>query len=86
MKTDFQKRFKENYLKSLDNWLTDDLVYHYLTGRSIDFKLLDHALRQTLLEKAWKQFPERLAYIQEKLRRKELRSKQQVKQFVLKTK
>lgn len=86
MKTDFQKRFKENYLKRLEDWLTDDLVYYYLTGESIEFKSLDHALRQTLLEKAWKEFPERLAYIQRKLKRKELRSKKQVQQFVLKVK
>lgn len=86
MKTDFQKRFKENYLKSLEAWLTDDLVYYYLTGELIEFKLLDHSLRQTLLEKAWKEFPERLAYIQRKLKRKELRSKKQVQQFVLKVK
>ncbi len=86
MKTDFQKRFKENYLKSLEAWLTDDLVYYCLTGELIEFKLLDHALRQTLLEKAWKEFPERLAYIQRKLKRKELRSKKQVQQFVLKVK
>jgi len=86
MKTDFQKRFKENYLKSLDNWLTDDLVYYYLTGEESNCKSIDHELNQAVLSRAWKQFPERLAYIQEKLRRKELRSKQQVKQFVLKTK
>ena len=86
MKTDFQKRFKEDYLNRVEGWLTDDLVYYYLTGESIDFKLPDHSLRQTLLERAWKQFPERLAYLKEKRRRRELRSKQQVKQFVLKTK
>tara|TARA_B100000902_G_scaffold310029_1_gene299522 strand:+ start:541 stop:801 length:261 start_codon:yes stop_codon:yes gene_type:complete len=86
MRTDFQERFKQKYLKELEDWLTDDLVYYYLTGESVDFKSLDKSLGKTLLDQAWKAFPHRIAHIEELRKRKELRRKKQVQQFVLNVK
>ncbi len=84
MKTDFQKRVKDKFLKELETWLTEDLMYYYLTGdKSVDLEKLDHTFKQTLLDRAWKEFPQRLERIRKSRERKKLLNKARVKQFVL---
>ena len=84
MKTDFQKRIKDKFLVELEAWLTEDLMYYYLTGdKSVELEKLDHTFRQTLLDRAWRQFPERLERIRKSRERKELLNKARVKQFAL---
>ena len=59
-------------------------MYYYLTGdKSVELKKLDHTFRQTLLDRAWRQFPERLERIRKSRERKELLNKARVKQFAL---
>lgn len=92
--------FKERYLRELDSWLNDALIFYALTGddsylceklpnqpyRNLPnerWKDLDHVFRQTLLDKAWKNYPGRTAEINKRLERQKEHDKKLVKQFVL---
>tara|TARA_R100000406_G_scaffold36851_2_gene24404 strand:- start:3185 stop:3448 length:264 start_codon:yes stop_codon:yes gene_type:complete len=87
MKTDVQERAKLIFLQSLKLWLDDDLIYYYLTGdRTTQLKYCSEEFVEKTLNRAWKEFPERLERIKRERAREEIRSKALVKQFVLETK
>lgn len=81
--------FKERYLKELENWLNEPLLFYALTGddsyllEERNWYALDHVFRQTLLDKAWKNYPSRTAEIGKRLQRQKEHDKKLVKQFVL---
>jgi len=55
----------------------------YRSRPNFHWESLDHVFRQTLLDKAWKNYPSRTAEIGKRLQRQKEHDKKLVKQFVL---
>lgn len=80
----------DRFIAELNAWLTPDLVYHCFTGET-DEKTLKHIaglrrqpwLLEPILSKAERGWPQRLADIEAKRRRKKQEDKAAVQQFVL---
>ena len=87
MKNEVQERAKFEFLYKLEQWLDDDLIYYYLTGdKTTELKYCSPEFVEKTLNRAWKDFPERLERIKRERAREEIRSKALVKQYVLEVK
>ena len=78
---------RQRFLAELESWLTPSLLYHCFTGESDPFRLahverLQPALQEPLLNKAQRQWPERLERIAAKRRAQKLESKAAVRAYV----
>lgn len=78
----------ERFIAQLNDWLTNDLLYHCFSSET-DQDKLDHvgrlppSLAEPLLNKAEREWPDRLRLIEVERKREDLRGKAAVKQFVL---
>lgn len=80
-------RIKDRYLKDLDAWLTPELLYHCFTGEDdLDelerIRKLDYVRQVSLLDAAFKIWPQRLEQIAQMSRKEKRESQAKVKQFV----
>ena len=90
MRSDRMKRpnlVRDRFLRDLDLWLTPGLVYHCLTGENDPMRIahvdqLDPSLLEPLLNKAMRQWPERLQRIAADRQAEREQSKAAVHQFV----
>ena len=78
---------KDRYLQQLNEWLTPDLLYHCFTGEDNPDELeriakLDHVRQASLLDAAFKIWPQRLQQIAQMSRKEKRESQAKVKQFV----
>lgn len=87
MKNEVLERAKFEFLYKLEQWLDDDLIYYYLTGdKTTELNYCSPEFVEKTLNRAWKDFPERLERIKRERAREEIRSKALVKQYVLEVK
>jgi len=82
-----QERIKRRYLSRLQENLPDDVLYHCFTGESDEEELkkflkLNHVLRSSLLDRAFKLWPERLQQIANRLATETIDSQKIVNSFV----
>ena len=80
--------FAKKYLEELEDWLEPVLLYHCFTGEDDGYKLgwfagLDHTLQQTMLDKAFKEWPNRLERIATENRQEKQELDKKAEQFVL---
>ena len=80
-------RIKDRYLKDLDAWLTPELLYHCFTGEDDPDELerirkLDYVRQVSLLDAAFKIWPQRLHQISQMTRKERRESKARVQKFV----
>ena len=78
---------RDRFLAELDSWLTPSLMYHCFTGESDAYRLahverLDPSLQEPLLNKAEREWPERLDRIAEERKAQKQESKAAVRAFV----
>jgi hypothetical protein len=78
---------RDRFLAELNNWLTPSLLYHCFTGEGDAYRLahverLQPALQEPLLNKAERQWPERLERIAAERRAQKQESKAMVRAFV----
>ncbi len=78
---------RDRFLAELDAWLTPDLLYHCFTGEDDPLELARIAklgpwLLEPLLNKAERQWPDRLAQIAAARKREKQQSKRAVQQFI----
>jgi hypothetical protein len=76
------------FIAELYDWLTPELLYHCLTGEEDEAELLrisklDPWLLEPLLNKAMREWPQRLSQLDGQRRREKAESKALVQQFVL---
>jgi hypothetical protein len=79
---------RERFLNELSAWLSPDLIYHCFTGEDDPLELariakLDPWLLEPLLNKAEREWPDRLAQIAAARKREKKESKRAVQQFIL---
>lgn len=78
---------RDRFLAELNNWLTPSLLYHCFTGEDDAYRLahverLQPALQEPLLNKAERQWPERLERIAAERKAQKQESKAMVRAFV----
>jgi crotonobetainyl-CoA:carnitine CoA-transferase CaiB-like acyl-CoA transferase len=78
----------DRFIKQLYDWLTPELLYHCFTGEEDEDRLAHIAklkpwLQEPLLNKAEKEWPERLAQLDTIRKRQKQADKIAVQQFVL---
>ena len=78
---------RDRFLAELNNWLTPSLLYHCFTGEDDAYRLahverLQPALQEPLLNKAERQWPERLERIAAERKAQKQESKAAVRAFV----
>jgi hypothetical protein len=79
---------RQRFLAELESWLTPSLLYHCFTGESDPYRLahverLQPALQEPLLNKAERQWPERLERIAAERRAQKQESKAVVRAYVM---
>ena len=81
-------RIRDRFIADLEIWLTPDLLYHCFTGEDDPIELARIAklgpwLLEPLLNKAEREWPDRLARIAAKNKKEKQESKRVVDQFVI---
>lgn len=79
---------RQRFLAELEEWLTPSLLYHCFTGESDPYHLahverLQPALQEPLLNKAERQWPQRLERIAAERRAQKLHDKAVVRAYVV---
>jgi hypothetical protein len=80
-----RQRMKQRYISDLAKWLTPSLLYYAFTcDDSVDIDRMDHVLRESLIDKAASEWPQRLAAIEAERKQEAKESEALVTQYVLK--
>lgn len=82
-----QERIKRRYLAQLQENTPQEVLYHCFTGESDEEELkkfvkLNHVLRESLLDRAFRLWPERLAQIASSRKQQKQDDSKSVRQFI----